>query len=349
MLLSLCIQSANAQEKTAFNYTDAQQLTIIGKSMPSTNTYDRADTLQYNSLPARVKQLLTNTAGVVISFKTNSSSIAAKWCVTQSKAYPNLTAIANKGLDLYIKRNGKWQAAGIGKPTGVCSEGVLVAHMDNSEKECLLYLPIYDSVRSLQIGVDAKANLQAGVEPFKKRILIYGSSIVQGSGASRSGMAYPAQLSRLIGLNFLNLGLSGSAKMEREVADMVAEIPADAYVLDCVPNTNAELITERTAYLVNCIRKAHPEAPIIVMQSIVREQGYFDQQVGASVKNQNINIQKEVMKLLNKQVKHLHFITSEGLIGNDHEGSVDGTHPNDLGYYRMTQQLAPRLMEILKL
>ena len=329
-------------------YVNAETLTITGKSMATRNVYDRADTTKYNELPARVKVLLTNTAGVAISFTTNSTAISAKWCVSMSKAYPNLTAIANKGLDLYIKNNGKWQYAGIAKPTGLCSEEVIVEKMDNSEKECLLYLPIHDAVRKLEIGVDAKAEIKAGPEPFKKRILIYGSSIVQGSGASRSGMAYPAQLSRLTGLNFINLGLSGSAKMEPEVADMVAEIDADAYILDCVPNSTPAQITERTDYLVKTIRKKHPVAPIIVMQSIVREQGYWNKQLGTNVKAQNVNIQKEVMTLLEKGMKNLYFITSENLIGNDHEGSVDGTHPNDLGFYRMTQQLLPQFTEILK-
>jgi len=347
-LLTVLYLPLMAQQKYPGNYVDAASLTIVGKSMATTNTYDRADTGKYNGLPARVKQLLTNTAGVAICFTTNSTSISAKWCVSQSKPYPNLTPIANKGLDLYIKKDGNWQAAGICKPTGVCSEGLLIEQMDNSEKECLLYLPIYDAVRKLEIGVDTKAFIKAGQLPLKNRILIYGSSIVQGSGASRSGMAYPAQLSRLTGLNFINLGLSGSAKMEPEVADMVAAIDADAYVLDCVPNSSPAQIAARTSYLVHQIRKEHPAAPIIVMQSIVREQGYFNRKVGETVKNQNINIQKEVLRLLEKGMEHLYFITSEQLIGIDHEGSVDGTHPNDLGYYRMTQKLAPQLVDILK-
>jgi lysophospholipase L1-like esterase len=342
------IPSAFSQRKTQFVYTDAADLTVVGKAVSTKKVYQRVDTAMYPALPAHVKLLLTHGAGITISFRTNSSTISAKWCVTSSKPYPNLTAIANKGLDLYIKHGDQWQPAGVGRPSALCSEDVLVDHMDASEKECLLYLPLYDEVRKLEIGIASGAQISAGADPFKKRILIYGSSIVQGAGASRSGVAYPAQLSRQTGLGFINLGLSGSAKMEPAAADMVAAIDADAYLLDCVPNTPAAQIKERTAYLINTIRKHHPRAPIIVMQSIIREQGYWDQRLGVNVKNQNISIKNEVLTLLNNGFKDLYFITSEGLLGSDHEGSIDGTHPNDLGYYRMSQKLLPQLQAILK-
>lgn len=349
LFLGWCLMmlSAKAQKTDQLNFTSANQFTLLGKSEETPNRYDRIDTNKYKGLPARVAQLLTNSAGLAISFKTNSSVIAAKWCVSKSKALPYMFPTAQKGVDLYIKNGDKWQFAGIGKVSGVCNEEILISRMDNTEKECLLYLPLYDKVENVEIGVEKKATLSTGSEPFANRVLIYGSSIVQGTGASRPGMAYPARLSRNTGVNFINLGLSGSAKMEPEVVDMVAAINADAYVLDCVPNTNPALITERTAYLVNTVRKRHPTAPIIVIQSPIRETGYWDKVLGAQVKQQNINIQQEIMKLLDKGMKDLYFITSENMLGNDHEGTTDGTHPNDLGYDRMLYRIQPQIIDIL--
>lgn len=349
LFLGFCVAmlSANAQKTDQLNFTSANQFTLVGKSEETPNRYDRIDTNKYKGLPTRVAQLLTNSAGLAISFKTNSSVIAAKWCVSKSKSLPNMFPSAQKGVDLYIKKGDQWQFAGIGKVSGVCNEEILISRMDNTEKECLLYLPLYDKVENVEIGVEKKATLSSGIDPFARRVLIYGSSIVQGTGASRPGMAYPARLSRSTGINFINLGLSGSAKMEPEVVDMVAAINADAYVLDCVPNTNPALITERTAYLVNTVRKKHPNAPIIVIQSPVREAGYWDKVLGAQVKQQNINIQQEVIKLLDKGIKDLYFITSENMLGNDHEGTTDGTHPNDLGYDRMLRHIQAQLIDIL--
>ena len=70
-----------------------------------------------------------------------------------------MTPIVNKGLDLYIKRNGKWQAAAVGRPSKTCSETVMIRNMDDSEKECLLYLPLYDELKSLEIGIEPGAKI----------------------------------------------------------------------------------------------------------------------------------------------------------------------------------------------
>lgn len=161
-------------------------------------------------------------------------------------------------------------------------------------------------------------------------------------------MAYPARLSRETGLNLLNMGLSGSAKMEKAVADMIAAVPVDAFVLDCVPNSSPQEIRERTAYLVNTIREHHPKAPILVIPSTVRENGAFDQEVGQRVQAQNKQIEEEVAKLLRSGVKNLYLLSYDQQLGADHEGTIDGSHPNDLGFDRMLKQLKPQILAILK-
>jgi hypothetical protein len=299
-------------------------------------------------MPPAVKRLVTNSTGLAIAFKTSSTSISAKWCTGSRKTLPNMTAIAYEGLDLYIKKDGRWQFAGVGRPNGDCTEYTLVSNMAEGEKECLLYLPLYDETVSLEIGVEAGATIQPSPDPFQKRILIYGSSILQGASASRPGMAYPARLSRDTGINFLNLGLSGSAKMEKAVADMIATVSADAFVLDCVPNSSPDEIRERTAYLVKTIRHHHPKAPILVIPRTVREHGAFDQEVGNFVKAQNEQIEQEVAKLLRSGVKDLYLLSYDKGLGDDHEGTVDGGHPNDLGFDRMLQELKPQFLSIFE-
>ncbi|AKD05440.1 hydrolase [Pontibacter korlensis] len=329
-------------------YTPASDLTLVGKILPTQQVYHRVDTTDHPLMPPAVKRRLTNSAGLAIAFKTNSTVIAAKWCTSSRKTLPNMTAIAHEGLDLYIKNDGRWQFAGVGRPKGDCTAYTLVQNMEEGEKECLLYLPLYDETVSLEIGVEEGSSLQAMKDPFEKRILMYGSSILQGASASRPGMAYPARLSRDTGINFLNLGLSGSAKMEKAVADMIVTVKADAFVLDCVPNSSPEEIRERTAYLVNTIRQHHPLAPIIVIPRTVREHGAFDEEVGNWVKAQNEQIELEVSKLLRSGVKDLYLLSYDKQLGDDHEGTIDGGHPNDLGFDRMLQQLKPQLLKILR-
>jgi hypothetical protein len=203
--------ACTATKIAAVGLYDAASLTLIGQAFPLNNSFHRIDTAAHRDFPAGVKKLLTNASGLVISFKTSSPRIAARWCVTNYHPYNNMTPITNKGLDLYIKRNGKWQSAGVGRGDSTCSEYVIVKDMDQSEKECLLYLPTYDEVKSLSVGVDSGYKIVSGEDPFlKKRVVVYGSSVTQGASASRPGMAYPARLSREMGINFINLGLSGS-------------------------------------------------------------------------------------------------------------------------------------------
>src|SRR5690606_11551276 len=122
---SVCL-FAQQSTRPPFVYTEGHFLNLIGQAFPLPGSYHRIDTSLYQDFPAVIKRLLTQAAGLVISFKTNSPRIAAKWCVTNSKAGNNMTPIMNKGLDLYIKRDGVWQFAGVGRPDAVCNEYVLV-------------------------------------------------------------------------------------------------------------------------------------------------------------------------------------------------------------------------------
>ncbi len=329
-------------------YTDASRLTLIGKAEPGGEYYHRVDTAHYHTMPKAVKKLFTNSAGLAIAFKTHSTEIHARWCVTDKKASNNMTPIMEKGLDLYIKKDGKWQFAGVGRPSNVCNESQIVANMTSGEKECLLYLPLYDETKSLEIGVPSGFEISPMTDPFTKKIVIYGSSILQGASASRPGMAYPSRLSRQTGLNFINLGLSGNGKMEAPVADMLADIKeVDAFILDCIPNPSPSEIRERTSYLVKTLRNHHPSAPIILLETIIREGGYFNEQVGSRVAEQNAAIREEYDKLIAGGVKNLYLIREDQFLGTDHEGSVDGVHPNDLGFDRFLEKIGPAIMKVL--
>lgn len=330
-------------------YTDARNLLMVGKACSSKEYYHRLDTALFKDLPPKIKYLSTFSCGLAIGFMTNSSVIAAEWEVKPDKPSPNLSAIAHKGLDLYIERNGIWEFAGVGKPelNSTRSKSIIVQEMDDTPKKCLLYLPLFSETKILKIGVEEGSEIVALPYPFEKKVLVYGSSIVHGAEASRAGTTYVAKLSRRAGIDFINLGFSGNARMENSMADCLADIKADAYILDCVPNATAQQISERTAYLVETIRNKHPEAPIIVMQSIAMDIGNFNLKIKSDLRIKDETIRNEVEKLCKRGVKKLYFIEGKDLIGKDHEGTGDGIHPNDLGFERMAAYLEPNLMEIL--
>jgi len=329
-------------------YIDATTLPVIGRPFPQTTGWHRVEGEAYPDLPEVVKNLLKCPTGLAVAFTTAAPAIRARWSTIDGKQLANLTPIGERGLDLYIRREGKWIWAGVGRPGDgtTDNEDTLVQAMDGSVKECLLYLPTYKELTRLEIGVPAGSALRPLANPFRKRVVVYGSSIVHGAAASRPGMAYPARLERNLGVEFINLGLSGSAKMEPAAARLVADIDADAYVLDCVPNTNPKLIAERAGNLIRTLRDKRPDAPIIVVMSIIREVGNFNLRWKEQLRQQNATMLAEIHRLTDQH--DLTVIPGEGLLGTDHEGEVDGTHPTDLGFDRMLKVIEPTLAKVLK-
>lgn len=340
--------SSNPSSQPGLHYKEVTGNEIQGRTTHAGAAFHRIDTAQFADIPANVKQLYTHSAGLYVTFNTNSTQIRAKWCTSPAKTYNNLAAIAFEGMDLYIKRDGKWVYAGVGRPGAQdCAESTLVAEMDTGQKECLLYLPLYDSTDKLEIGVDSTADFEFSASPFNHRIPVYGTSIVHGASASRPGLAYPARLSRMSGLDFINLGISGSAKMEPQVADMIADMQMDALIIDCVPNCSPDNITERTAAFIQKIRSEHPDIPIIAIEGAFFESGNFNRKIAEDMHLRNKRFREEIAKL-QKSDPHLFLIGAEGLMGDDHEGTIDGTHPNDLGFDRMIQKILPATKNILK-
>ncbi|GAB3915482.1 SGNH/GDSL hydrolase family protein [Mucilaginibacter boryungensis] len=346
ILLTAVPSHLQAQAKKQV-YTNAATLYTSGKMFTTVQPFQRVDTVNYKAMPAAVKRLYTYSAGLAVCFSTNSTSITAKWCVNKPVTYPNLTPIASKGLDLYVHKNGKWQYSGVGRPDKDCSNGVLVENMDNSEKSFTLYLPIYSELSSLEIGIDSGSYIKSRPET-KKRVLVYGSSITEGASASRPGLAYPAALSRRLGFDFINAGVSGSAKMEPAVIAMLNDVKADAYILDCIPNSSDAVVKERALNMIKAIQAAHPGKPIIMLNSIVREQSFVDAKVNAMVKAQNMAIDSIAHNLLKIKTKDFYYLDTNGFLGDDHEGSTDGIHPNDLGSFRFVEKLQPLIEPILR-
>jgi hypothetical protein len=328
-------------------FINADSLTWVGKASNTKTIYHRVDTAIYKKMPQKVKSLFTNSAGIAIAFTTNSTSIEAKWSVKNGKGLPNVADINSMGLDLYIKKDGTWRYAGIGIPEGQYSEQLITANMDTLPKEYLLYLPTYDEITSLEIGVDKSSFIRPSASPFEGKYVIYGSSITQGASASRPGMAYPARMSRATGLNFINLGLSGNGKIEASVIEMLGDINCDAYIMDCIANPSPEEILERAPLAIRYLRKQHPETPIIFIQSVVREKGLFDEKVRLKNKQQNEAIEHVFIELQKEQIPDLYLIKEDNFLGTDHEGTIDGVHPNDIGFDRMIRVIQPEIISIV--
>lgn len=352
ILFVFCVLSLKSYAQDSLMYVPAQDLIVLGKAKQTPEMFQRIAREESKAMPLAIQRLALNSAGISVIFETNSSIIAAKWKLAEEKYLANMTPIAHSGLDLYCFKNNKWQYVGVGKPAkGVLDQDqVIVRRMDTTLKKYMLYLPLYNSVSALEIGVDRNSVIkipqQKGIDQ-NKRIVIYGSSIVQGASASRPGMAYPAIIQRKIGVDVINLGFSGSAKMEMELAKYLATVPADCYVLDCIPNQTSEQINERALPFIKYLRAQRPKTPIVLVESVIRETGYFDQQVGRNVNKQNESIRRVYQRLKNEKYTNIYYLEANLLTGSDHEAMIDGTHLTDLGFSRIAEAVMKALKNVL--
>lgn len=341
-----------AQNKeVTYRFINANELIVQGRaSSVVQHTFHRADTVYLRKLPRRVAELSTNAAGISVDFTTDTKNIKIKWVLGKFNTLWNMTPLAINGLDLYGLNKGKWQYMASAIPGKDTNEVVLIAGLDGSMRSYRLYLPLYAELKILEIGIDSNAVIHktdATLLP-KKKVVIYGSSITQGASASRPGMAYPSILSRWLNIETYNMGFSGSGKMELILADVIGGMDADVYILDCVPNPSPKEIEERAVPFIKRLRGFKPEVPIIMVESIIREQAYWVEARHKIVFGQNAAFKKAYDQLMGEGFKNILYIPADELIGDDHEATVDGTHLTDLGFMRIAERLGRAVEGLLR-
>ena len=328
-------------------FVDAAELGLVNKLGPTKNRYHRVETDRYD-LTRNEAALLKMSSGLAVVFRTNSSQIAVRADYADyNLSRLSTTAVSQVGFDLYIRRDGEWLYAASNAPRTEHDELVLIRNMDDSEKECLLYLPLFSELNRVEIGVDPRATIRAAENPFRHRILLFGSSFTHGSSTGRPGMSFPMIMQRNTGLQFINLGVSGNSKLQLSFAAILGDNACDAIVVDAFSNPGPEMIRERFLPFVAAVREAHPETPLIFLQTIYRERCNFDRKERQREAEKR-RAAREVFEQAAKIYDNLYLIDEPDLTGTDHLTSLDGTHPDDLGYWRWAQAIQPRLVKILK-
>jgi hypothetical protein len=331
----------NADDKTV--WYDCKSLVIEGKGWTDTQSfYDRLPAKAEGKVTRSVWGLSHHSAGMCVPFTTDAPSIRVRWTLLPkgNLGMPHMPATGVSGVDLYSKGpSGRWTFVGNGRPAGVTNTATF---SPPPGRPCLLYLPLYNGVTSVEIGVP-KGNKLAGADPGangrRKPIVIYGTSITHGGCASRPGMAFPAIMGRSLDTPVINLGFSGSGKMEPAMAELLAELDPSVYVLDCLWNMSPELMSTRVEPFVKTLRAARPDTPILLAED-------------CSVRNVCPTEKGRILRAIHQKltaegVKNLHVLSNAGMLGDDTEGTVDGCHPNDLGMMRQAEAFAKALSALL--
>jgi hypothetical protein len=343
--------SSSAQERLLLTWYDATVLGIQGKGWTDTKTpFDRLPVKAEKLVPEGVWARSLNSAGLHVSFATNSPIIVVRWRLRNpSISSPYLSSMSVAGLDLYVRQGDKWFWAATKPPKSYPeTTETFLRNLSPELREYLLYLPIYNGVEKVEIGVAEGSKFGKAIESTtEKPIVIYGTSIVQGSAASRPGMTYVSQLARRLNRPVINLGFSGLCHMEHALAELLAELDPAMYVVDCLPNMLPKEIKERTVPLVKTIREKHPDTPIVLIENLAYPQGRWNPGVEKSVELKNKILSDEYAKLRRESIPNIYYIKNDGLLSNEGNATVDGVHPTDLGFWQMTNTLEPILRAIL--
>lgn len=344
-LLCAFVMSASAQE---LKWVNAVDLGIHGYTKKTDKSpYYRFDHTPYEWNNKTIVSHAKKCTGLYVAFKTNSKNIWATWENTPSRMGDNMTGIVQKGLDLYIKENGEWRFAGVGRVSTTPEKSKrtksIVKNMVEGEKEFLLYLPIWCELLSLEIGVDSNATIEGLPSPFRHKVIVHGSSITHGASASRSGLTYSALLSRNLGIDFVNFGFSGECKMQPQFLEFLKTCECDAFLFDAFSNPNAKEIGERLTNFVEELVKAHPGKPLIFLQSPILETYNTTKYERL---NSRVELSRKMMKELSKKHKDVYYLEVENVTGEN--GLIDGSHPTDLGFHRFVEAYQPKISKILK-
>ncbi|HZH34008.1 MAG TPA: SGNH/GDSL hydrolase family protein [Pyrinomonadaceae bacterium] len=350
---------AGAQEKStppaALQWRNIRDFGVEGKGWSETkHFYDRLPAKAETVVRAPVWRLSQNSAGISVRFVTDADSIWARWTLrSPTLAMSHMPATGVSGLDLYVKDAGKWHWLGVGKPEkSSINEQKLIANLKPEKREYLLYLPLYNGVESVEVGVPEKAFIEKApaASPENTRpIVFYGTSIVQGAVASRPGMTYPSILSRRLNKPAINLGFSGNGRAETEMANLVAEIDAAVYVVDCLPNlSNRQEVEERVPGFLRILREKHPSTPIVLVENIVYADTPFEEIRNQRYREKNEALRRIYQNLIKSGFKRLYYVAGDKMLGFDSDATVDGTHPTDLGFFRIADVLEPFIKNALK-
>ena len=288
-----------------------------------------------------VYDMYKTSTGARLRFVSDSPYVAIRAVLSRTERIPNMTFIGTIGFDLYA--DGAYAGTFVPSVTENAYEAI-VKLPDAKQREFTIHFPLYANLESLEIGLDEKASLAPASDyDIEAPVVFYGSSITNGACASRPGMAYPAQVGRMLNANHHNLGFGGSARGEKAICEYIAAMKMSAFVLDYDYNAyNPEHLEETHEPFFKLIREKNPDLPILMISAPKPERD-------ASWQRRYETIKKTYENAIAAGDKNVYFLDGGAPLREiGQEFLVDGIHPSDLGFYFMAKAVSEILRPILK-
>lgn len=299
--------------------------------------YDRFPASAKNDLREVVWFKSQQSTGLLIKFKSNAEQIQVRYKVKDIHAFEHMPATGVSGLDLYALDAGKqWQWTGADYLFGDTIQYFYNHLTGDGDRLYHLYLPLYNRLEWLEIGVPSYASFQPVAGNQQGAVVVYGTSITQGGCASRPGTAWTAILGRRLGRPVYNFGFSSNGLLEKPVADLISQLDASVFILDCFPNmghlSEAE-ITSRLDQTVKTIRARHPHTPIVITEHADANFNQMNNSLNHLFWKLNGIAVRAFQSLKQQKIKNIYFLSAKK-IGLNNESTVDGQHPTDAGMER---------------
>jgi lysophospholipase L1-like esterase len=348
------IQPAFSQQQTKWYQPKFVEGVCV---IDSANIFHRLPVSMKDSVRKPVWRLSENTAGEFIHFKTSATEIKVDYKLTSNNfSMPHMPSTGMSGLDLFaIDVDGNWNwTPGYYHFGDTCSyvfKNLFLAKNGTGVSDFYLYLPLYNSVKWLSIGVNEKDSFSFAAKRKEKPVVAYGTSILQGGVASRPGLAWTNILQRKIDRTVINLGFSGNGRYEKPIFDLMAKTDAAMYILDCMPNLSKgyspEEIKNRLIYGVNKLRERNENVPVLFVEHADGNPSFFMDTARLNEFHESSRMMAKIFEdFKSSGMKNIYLLT-EKEIGFDINSTVDGAHPNDFGMLQYAIAYEKKIREIL--
>lgn len=291
--------------------------------------------------------LYSNTAGGRVRFVTDSPYIAISAEMDNIGKMPHFPLTGSAGFDLHVDEgNGQKYFRSFVPPYEIETGYESVHDFSNQSKRIVtIHFPLYSGVKKVYVGLSNNCSLEAAPDyAYEKPVVYYGSSITQGGCASTPGNSYQNMISRWLNVDHINLGFSGSAKAEDAMVQYLANLDMRLFVCDYDHNApNADYLRKTHLPLYRHIRAEQPDLPILFISSpsvLLTPEKYQERQRV---------VQETYQIAISEGDKNVYYLDGADLFAGDDWDlcTVDGIHPNDLGFYRMAKKICAQIAKIL--
>jgi len=290
-----------------------------------------------------VHYLHANTTGGRVRFVTDSPYVAIHAELGNIDRMPHFSMTGMNGLDLYVDDT----YFGAFVPPADLEDGFenILEFPDGKLRNITIHMPLYTDVKVLQVGLQENAKVLAHAPyAYEKPVVYYGNSITQGACASRPGNSYPNMLSRRLSVNHINLGFSGSAKGEKQIAEYIASLSMQAVVMDYDGNARdrEQLLATHEPFF-KIIREAHPDLPVIFMTATNQARFFRDKE---------LECRKQVIRATYENAlaagdQNVYYIDGSKIYEGCEDATVEGCHANDLGFFLQAGAVGEVLKKVL--